>query len=155
MTAGEIAQAGRDNVSEGLALMKGPLGDFSAAAKLVANYEPTALYDETKLGELENRLRKAFPPLLTQGDKGDGANARGSKIAEDMMGGQLAVVADSLAQIGGGGGVAGVNAVLEEARVQTAELKEQTAELKEITKGIIQIGRYNADGKLEIFTVTD
>jgi hypothetical protein len=141
LNAGGIARGGVDMVREGLDLLKKPAIDFLKTAKAVAAaYEPAALYDEAKLDAIKEKLRKLFPELPKTGDAGDAANARKGRGPGELMGGDYTIVADSLAKIGGGGGVAGVNAVLAEARETNAELKTVNKTLVEV-KTVLLAGR--------------
>lgn len=141
LNAGGIAQNGQDMVREGLDLLKKPAIDFLASAKLLAAaYQPAALYDEAKLNAIKERLKNLFPELPKDGEAGDAANARKGKKPGEITGGDYAIVADSLAKIGGGGGFAGVNAVLAEARETNAELRtvnKTLVELKHVMSGRI------------------
>ena len=128
---------------------------YQEAAKQWGSHSPVQLYDGAKLKELEDRRRRAFQSLPVDGEKGDGANARDGKGQGpgSLLGTQADIIADSLAKIGGGGGVAGVSAALEEARAQTNELKAQTSELKEIKQGIQQLTQGRGGARLEITTI--
>lgn len=143
LTASGIALEGQAIVRDGIAQMKQPTANFLEAARLVAAaYKPAALYDESKLKDIESRLRALFPELPQAGSKGDAANARSGKPLTDIAAGNYTIVADSLAKIGGGGGVAGINAALEEARQTNSELRTANKTLAEV-KQVLIAGRIN------------